>query len=45
MTVDNLHSGHRAFKNRILREGLDNVEEHQVLEALLYYTIPRLDTN
>jgi DNA repair protein RadC len=28
-----------------LREGLDNVEEHQVLEALLYYAIPRLDTN
>lgn len=46
MSLDNLHSGHRErLKNRISREGLDNVDEHQVLEVLLYYAIPRIDTN
>ncbi len=46
MEKENLHSGHRArFKKRILREGLDNIDEHQLLEALLFFAIPRVDTN
>ena len=41
-----IHDGHRQrLTNRVREEGLDHFEEHQVLELLLYYTIPRRDTN
>ena len=41
-----LHKGHRErLKKRFLEEGLDNFSDHQVLEILLYYCIPRIDTN
>ena len=41
-----IHDGHRQrIKDRFLKEGLDNFEEHQVLELLLFYAIPRVDTN
>lgn len=41
-----VHDGHRQrLKDRFLRDGLDNFEEHQVLELLLFYCIPRRDTN
>ena len=41
-----IHEGHRQrLKNRFRAEGLDHFEEHQVLELLLYYVIPRKDTN
>ena len=41
-----IHDGHRQrLKNRFRAEGLDHFEEHQVLELLLYYVIPRRDTN
>ena len=41
-----IHDGHRQrLKNRFLNEGLDNFEEVQVLELLLFYCIPRQDTN
>lgn len=41
-----IHTGHRQrLKDRFLREGLDNFEEHQVLELLLFYGIPQRDTN
>lgn len=42
----NVHKGHRArLKSRFLSEGLDNFNQHQVLELLLFYTIPLKDTN
>ncbi len=42
----NIHKDHRArLKNRFLCEGLDNFEDHQILELLLFYSIPRKDTN
>ena len=42
----NLHAGHRQrVKARYLSEGLDAFEDHQVLELLLFYAIPRKDTN
>lgn len=42
----NLHEGHRKrVKNRFLNEGLDGFEDHQVLEMLLFYSIPYKDTN
>ncbi len=41
-----MHGGHRErVKRRFLEEGLDNFEDHQVLELLLFYAIPRVDTN
>ncbi len=41
-----LHGGHRErLKSRFLREGLDSFEDHQVIELLLFQTIPRIDTN
>ena len=42
----NLHEGHRKrLKNRYLTDGLDSFEDHQVLELLLFYAVPRQDTN
>lgn len=41
-----MHEGHRnRLKMRVLKEGLDSFESHQVLELLLFYSIPRKDTN
>jgi len=41
-----VHEGHREkLKQRFLEEGLNAFEDHQVLEMLLFYTIPRRDTN
>ncbi len=41
-----IHDGHRArMKQRFRQEGLDNFSEVQVLELLLFYAIPRQDTN
>ncbi|HHY83603.1 MAG TPA: DNA repair protein RadC [Clostridiales bacterium] len=41
-----MHEGHRErLKNRFLEEGLDHFNQHQVLELLLFYAIPRKDTN
>jgi len=41
-----LHDGHRhRLKARFQKEGLDHFEKHQVLELLLFYCLPRQDTN
>ena len=41
-----MHEQHRQrVRRRLMREGLDAFEEHQVLELLLFYAIPRQDTN
>ena len=41
-----LHDGHRQrLIQRFLEEDLDNFEPHNVLEMLLFYAIPRKDTN
>lgn len=41
-----LHDGHRARKREQFRQnGLDGFADHEVLELLLYYAIPRQDTN
>ena len=40
------HDGHRQrLKQLFLKEGLDNFYDYQALELLLYYCIPRKDTN
>lgn len=42
----NEHVGHRdRLKNRFLTEGLEHFEPHNILELLLFYSIPRKDTN
>ena len=42
----NLHEGHRARKKeQFLQHGLESFTDHEVLEILLYYAIPRRDTN
>lgn len=41
-----MHAGHRErLRGRFLREGLDQFEPHNILELLLFYAIPRKDTN
>ncbi|MCI8619832.1 MAG: DNA repair protein RadC [Oscillospiraceae bacterium] len=41
-----IHEGHRArLKRRFWEEGLDNFDEINVLELLLFYAIPQKDTN
>lgn len=41
-----IHDGHRQrLKDRFRTEGLDNFDEHEVLELLLFYCIPRKNTN
>ncbi|MCX7746529.1 MAG: DNA repair protein RadC [Clostridia bacterium] len=41
-----MHEGHRKrLRSRFIKEGLDSFEPHQVLELLLFYSIPRKDTN
>ena len=41
-----IHDGHRTrLRERFLNEGLEHFEPHQVLELLLFYCIPRKDTN
>ena len=40
------HSGHRQrLRKRAAMEGIANFEPHNLLELLLFYTIPRADTN
>ena len=42
----NEHTGHRQrLKDRFLRQGLDGFADHNVLELLLFYALPRQDTN
>lgn len=41
-----IHDGHREkMRQRFLKSGLDGFAEHEALELLLYYAIPRKDTN
>jgi len=41
-----LHDGHREkMRRRFLETGLDSFAEHEALELLLFYAIPRRDTN
>ncbi len=41
-----MHEGHRErIKERFLKEGLDSFQSHEILEMILFYSIPRKDTN
>ena len=44
--ADSVHSGHRGrMRRRFLETGLNGFQPHEVLEMLLFYGIPRRDTN
>ncbi|VFM96474.1 MAG: DNA repair protein RadC [Candidatus Kentron sp. G] len=44
--MTNIHQGHRErLRNRFLAEGLDNFEDHQILELILFQIFARKDTN
>lgn len=44
--MEGLHKGHRdRLRKRMLEKGLDHFEKHEVLELLLFYALPRRDTN
>ncbi len=41
-----VHDGHRQrMLSRFLNHGMDTMHSHEILEILLYYAIPRRDTN
>ena len=42
----NLHEGHRQrVKERFLKHGIDSFSDIQFLETLLFYAVPKKDTN
>ncbi len=44
-TKDGLHSGHRERLRDKFISGKETFKEHELLELLLSYSIPRKDTN
>ena len=45
-TMNGIHEGHRArMKKKLLENGERSLADHELLEVLLYYAIPRRDTN
>ncbi len=41
-----LHDGHRnRMREKFMKTGFDNMEDHEILEMMLFYCIPRKDTN
>lgn len=46
LNSDSIHTGHRdRLRQRFLSEGLDSFNEINALELLLFYCVPRKDTN
>ena len=42
----NVNDGHRQrLRERMLKEGLENFQDHELLELLLFQSVPRKDTN
>ena len=42
----NLHAGHRErVRENVINNGFSQLEDHRLLELLLFYSIPRGDTN
>lgn len=45
-TKKNVHAGHRErVRENVLKNGFEQLEDHRLLELLLFYSIPREDTN
>lgn len=46
MAKSNIHAGHRErMKKQAMESGISDFSPHQMLELLLFYTIPQKDTN
>ena len=46
MAEKNVHSGHRnRVKENVIENGFSQLEKHKLLELMLFYSIPRGDTN
>ena len=46
MAAKRVHDGHRdRMRERIRRSGLSTLQEHEMLEYILYAFVPRKDTN
>lgn len=44
--ITGAHAGHRQrMKERLLRDGVESLQEHEVMELLLFYALPYRDTN
>ena len=44
--MGNVHEGHRdRMRDKFLKSGLDSMASHEVLEFLLFHSVPRQDTN
>lgn len=44
--VSGMHDGHRnRMRNRFVEQGPSGMESHELLEMLLFYSVPRKDTN
>lgn len=42
----NVHAGHRQrMKEMFIKNGFEGFSDHQILEMILFYTYPRIDTN
>lgn len=45
-SIPNVHAGHRQrMKEMFLKNGFEGFSEHQILEMVLFYSCPRIDTN
>ena len=45
-TENNIHKNHRErLRERAINSGFQDFHDHQVLELLLFYALPRIDTN
>lgn len=43
---DNIHTGHRRrMRDKIFSTGVDGMADHEILEFLLFYAIPKRDVN
>ena len=46
MAYKHEHGGHRErMKDKYIKFGLEIFEPHEVLEMILFYAVPRVDTN
>lgn len=44
--MSNVHEGHRdRLRDKFLKNGIEVLEEHEALEMLLFYAVPRVNTN
>lgn len=44
--IKNIHSGHRKrVKANVCKNGFSQMEDHKLLELILFYSIPQADTN